>query len=162
MIISKDGERSGSSMERDEENSSSQHMTETPAKGPRTLKGEQISPQKRLIAASILSLMCFATTFSSSAYASSALSIQKHFQASQDVVLLGIALFVLGFALGPLLFGPLSFVIGKRPVYIITFVSFTGELISMPKTRYYLLIAIPLHGLQHFRSVQQNHKILKR
>lgn len=127
MIVSNDEERNGSSMDKEEVTSPPDHLIEQAAKGSRTIKGGSISPRKRLIASSILSLMCFSTTFSSSAYASSALTIERYFNASQDVVLLGIALFVLGFALGPLLFGPLSFVIGKRPVYIITFLSFTGE-----------------------------------
>lgn len=127
MIVNDKEERNGSSMDEEEEISLPEQIAEQSGKGPRTLKGEQITPGKRLLAASILSLMCFSTTFSSSAYASSALSIEKYFNTSQDVVLLGVALFVLGFALGPLLFGPLSFVIGKRPVYIITFISFTGR-----------------------------------
>ena len=127
MNVNDEEDRNGSSLEKEEVKSLPEQITEQSGKGPRTLKGEQITPGKRLLAASILSLMCFSTTFSSSAYASSALSIEKYFNTSQEIVLLGVALFVLGFAIGPLFFGPLSFVIGKRPVYIMTFVSFTGK-----------------------------------
>lgn len=106
---------------------STQDEVRQPKDDPRTQVGKAMTPRKRLLIASILSLMCFSTTFSSSAYASSVFSLQAEFGASQEVVLLGVALFVLGFAVGPLLFGPLAFVVGKRPVYVGTFICFTGE-----------------------------------
>lgn len=65
-------------------------------------------------------------TFSSSAYASSIAQIRDEFQISQEVALLGIALFVLGFSLSPIVFGPLVFSIGHRWTYILSYGCFTA------------------------------------
>jgi len=42
----------------------------------------------------------------------------RRFNSSQTVGLLGVTLTVLGFAAGPLLFGPSSEIYGRRPVYL--------------------------------------------
>jgi len=65
-------------------------------------------------------------TFSSSAYASSIAQIRDEIQISQEVALLGIALFVLGFSLSPIVFGPLVFSIGHRWTYILSYGCFTA------------------------------------
>ncbi|KAL9485426.1 hypothetical protein ACSS6W_004215 [Trichoderma asperelloides] len=54
-------------------------------------------------------------TFASSIYASSIFDIKRHFDVSEEVATLGLALYVLGFALGPLIWGPLSELYG-RPI----------------------------------------------
>lgn len=46
--------------------------------------------------------------------------------ASTELITAGIALFVLGFALGPLLWAPLSEVYGRQIVYFISFLAFTA------------------------------------
>jgi multidrug resistance protein len=48
----------------------------------------------------------------------------KEFHASQEVVTLGISLFVLGFALGPLLWAPFSELYGRQIVFFGTFIAF--------------------------------------
>ena len=50
----------------------------------------------------------------------------KEFKASQIVVTLGLSLFVLGFALGPLIFAPLSEMYGRQIMYVTTFAAFTA------------------------------------
>ncbi|GAA97525.1 uncharacterized protein L969DRAFT_83821 [Mixia osmundae IAM 14324] len=73
-------------------------------------------------------ILCFATlslTYSSSAFASSVPDVELHFRVSRVVAILPISLFVLGFAVGPLLFGPLSNVFGRRPVYVWSYLLFT-------------------------------------
>lgn len=60
---------------------------------------------------SVMMLMAFATlavTFASSAYSGGVFAIIEYFQVSTIVAILGISLYVLGFAIGPLLWAPLS------------------------------------------------------
>jgi hypothetical protein len=49
-----------------------------------------------------------AVSFCSSAYSGGIRQLLEEFQSSQEVVTLGLSLFVLGFAIGPLLWAPLS------------------------------------------------------
>ena len=56
----------------------------------------------------------FTVTFASSVF-SSTIGVTAHeFHTSETVMLLGVSLYVLGFSLGPILWGPLSEVIGRR------------------------------------------------
>jgi MFS family permease len=71
-------------------------------------------------------------TFSSSVYASSIFDVMGHFEVSEEVATLGLSLFVLGFALGPLLWGPLSELYGRRSVYVISFMAFTAFSVAAP------------------------------
>ncbi|KAL6885750.1 MFS general substrate transporter [Trichoderma evansii] len=71
-------------------------------------------------------------TFASSIYASSIFDIKRHFDVSEEVATLGLALFVLGFALGPLIWGPLSELYGRRPIYVISFMAFTAFSVAAP------------------------------
>ncbi|KAK9895337.1 putative mfs-multidrug-resistance transporter [Cystobasidium minutum MCA 4210] len=67
-----------------------------------------------------------AVALASSAYAGAALDITISFrERSEEVVILGISLFVLGFAAGPLVWGPLSEVYGRRWILIGTYFMFT-------------------------------------
>lgn len=55
----------------------------------------------------IVTLSVFVVTFTSSAYAGSAGEIISDFQISTEVYIVGISLFVLGFAVGPVVWAPL-------------------------------------------------------
>lgn len=55
----------------------------------------------------IVTLSVFAVTFTSSAYSVSAEGIVGEFDISTEVFILGVSLFVLGFAIGPAVWGPL-------------------------------------------------------
>ncbi|CAG8904012.1 unnamed protein product [Penicillium egyptiacum] len=57
--------------------------------------------------AAIATLSVFAVTFTSSAYSVSANEVFKDFDISTEVFIVGLSLFVLGFAIGPALWGPL-------------------------------------------------------
>ena len=50
----------------------------------------------------------------------------KHFGFSLEVGALLISLFVAGYCVGPLVWGPLSEQYGRRPVAIISFIFYTG------------------------------------
>jgi multidrug resistance protein len=69
------------------------------------------------------SLTTFAVTFASSAYASGIEGVAQHFHVSEEVATLGLSFFVLGFAVGPLVWAPLSEMYGRKSVFI---VSYTG------------------------------------
>lgn len=64
-----------------------------------------------------------AVTFVSSAYTGGVREIIRHFEISQEVATLGVSLFVLGFAIGPLLWAPLSELYGRRSIFIITYLA---------------------------------------
>lgn len=56
----------------------------------------------------LVSMATFTIAIASSAYSGGITEIMKDFDVGTEVTLLGISLFVLGFAIGPLLWGPLS------------------------------------------------------
>ncbi|EXJ77033.1 hypothetical protein A1O3_10190 [Capronia epimyces CBS 606.96] len=60
--------------------------------------------------------------FASSAYSGAVDSIIEHFHCSEEVVILGMSLMVLGYAVGPLLWAPLSETFGRRYVFLISLV----------------------------------------
>jgi len=64
-------------------------------------------------------------SFCSSAFSGGIQQIMVEFSVSQEVVTLGISLFVLGFALGPLLWAPFSELYGRQTVFLGTYIGFT-------------------------------------
>lgn len=67
----------------------------------------------------IATLSVFAVTLTSSAYSASAGQIPPEFHASNELFQAGVALFVLGFAVGPALWAPLSELYGRQTVFIV-------------------------------------------
>lgn len=63
-------------------------------------------PRKWLIT-SIVSTSVFAVTFTSAAYSVSSIQVKQEFNVSSEVFILGTSLFVLGFAVGPVIWAPL-------------------------------------------------------
>jgi MFS family permease len=84
------------------------------------------STRKKVRVTLILGSMVLSFTYLSTAFALSATSLQRQFKASAEVVTLGLSLYVLGFALGPLMMGPLAQTMGKRPVYVYSWIVFTA------------------------------------
>lgn len=67
---------------------------------------------------SVVTLSVFAVTLTSSAYSVSSNEIMRDFNISTEVFTLGISLFVLGFAIGPAVWGPLvSYLVPCKPPY---------------------------------------------
>lgn len=66
-----------------------------------------------------------AVSFVSSAYSGSTKQIIAEFNTSSEVVVLGISLFVLGFAIGPLMWAPLSELYGRQILFISTYAVLT-------------------------------------
>jgi hypothetical protein len=71
-------------------------------------------------------LATLATTFASSAYSGGIKQVIRSFNVSQEVATLGISLYVLGFALGPLVWAPLSEVYGRRKIFFFSFMAATA------------------------------------
>jgi multidrug resistance protein len=65
----------------------------------------------------------FAVSLSSSAYAGSINEVVTDLGASEEVATLGVSMFVIGFAVGPLLWAPLCELIGRQIVFLITFLA---------------------------------------
>ncbi|KAJ9233003.1 hypothetical protein DTO207G8_6343 [Paecilomyces variotii] len=62
----------------------------------------------------ITSLMTFSVTFASSVFSTAETPTAEKFHVSHEVMVLGLSLFVLGYSFGPLLWGPLSEVCGRK------------------------------------------------
>lgn len=73
----------------------------------------------------LVSLTTLAVALASSAYTGALVEIMTDFQISEEVFILGISLFVIGFAVGPVIWSPLSEHYGRRPVHIISAMALT-------------------------------------
>ncbi|KIW95082.1 uncharacterized protein Z519_03665 [Cladophialophora bantiana CBS 173.52] len=62
----------------------------------------------------VTGLMTFCVTFASSVFATTYSATAAEFGVAEDVMILGLSLYVLGFAFGPLVWGPLSEIYGRK------------------------------------------------
>lgn len=74
----------------------------------------------------LVSMVTLAVALVSSAYSGGTKQIIEEFGARQEVVILGVSLMVLGFALGPLIWSPLSEIFGRRYIFTTTYMFFTA------------------------------------
>ena len=84
------------------------------------------SYRRKWAIAILQSLSTFVVTFSSSVYVSGIGGIEDHFNVSSEVATLGLSLYVLGFAVGPLIWAPMSEMCGRRAIYGISFIMYTA------------------------------------
>ena len=78
------------------------------------------SLSKRMYHTTVPGLMGFIVTLGSSIYTPGLPEIQDEFHVSSTVALLGLSLYVLGLAFGPVLAAPLSETLGRKAVYLIS------------------------------------------
>ncbi|KAJ5287928.1 hypothetical protein N7478_003614 [Penicillium angulare] len=71
----------------------------------------------------IVAFATLAVSLSSSAYAGGINEVLVDLHVGEEVATLGVSLFVLGFAVGPLLWAPLSELIGRQIVFLVTFLA---------------------------------------
>lgn len=64
--------------------------------------------------------------FASSAYSGGVGDVVRDFKVSQEVAILGVSLFVLGFAVGPLLWAPMSEQFGRQKLFFLTYLGMTA------------------------------------
>lgn len=67
-----------------------------------------------------VAITCFAVAFNSAVVTADLGGVSAEFGVSEEVSLLTITLFVVGFGIGPMAFAPLSEIFGRRPVYAVT------------------------------------------
>lgn len=79
--------------------------------------------RKRWLITVTLGFVTLCITFASSVFSTGTVAVAKQFNVSTEVTTLGTSLFVLGFAVGPLVFGPMSELFGrKKPLFFGFFV----------------------------------------
>ncbi|KAK5110379.1 MFS siderochrome iron transporter 1 [Meristemomyces frigidus] len=74
----------------------------------------------------LVAIATLAVAFVSSAFSGGGKEIIAEFHCSQEVFTLGLSLFVLGFAVGPLIWAPMSELFGRQILYIITYGALTA------------------------------------
>lgn len=74
----------------------------------------------------VVAMATLAVAFVSSAYSGGADEVIRQFEVSKEVFTLGISLFVLGFAVGPLLWAPMSELFGRQILFITTYAGLTA------------------------------------
>ncbi|KAF1848454.1 multidrug resistant protein [Cucurbitaria berberidis CBS 394.84] len=67
-----------------------------------------------------VAITCFVVAFNSAVITADLAGVSKEFHVSEEVSLLTITLFVVGFGVGPMAFAPLSEICGRRPIYAVT------------------------------------------
>lgn len=80
----------------------------------------------------VAGVLVLSSTWASSAPSGVITDLVAEFGLSQVVAVLTISLFVAGYCVGPLLWGPLSEAYGRRPIFLITLIGkFHGDLLSL-------------------------------
>lgn len=74
----------------------------------------------------VAAMATLAVTLVSSAYTSGIKEVIEEFHISQEIAILGVSLFVLGFAIGPLLWAPFSELFGRQVLFIGTYAGLTA------------------------------------
>ncbi|KAH6611798.1 major facilitator superfamily domain-containing protein [Boeremia exigua] len=74
---------------------------------------------------SLTSISALAVAFCSSAYSGGSRGIMSEFGSSQEAVVLGLSMFVLGLAVGPLAWGPVSELYGRQYVFVSSYAMLT-------------------------------------
>ncbi|KAK1766339.1 major facilitator superfamily domain-containing protein [Phialemonium atrogriseum] len=78
------------------------------------------SATRKWLITSVVTISVFAVTLTSSAYSASSEQITAEFGASRELFALGVSLYVLGFAVGPALWAPLSELYGRQILFVTT------------------------------------------
>ncbi|KAI9929312.1 hypothetical protein ASPWEDRAFT_156756 [Aspergillus wentii DTO 134E9] len=74
----------------------------------------------------LVAMATLAVALVSSAYSGGMVELVLFFQISEEVALLGISLFVIGFAVGPLMWAPLSEIYGRRYILVLSAMGLTA------------------------------------
>ncbi|KAJ6109143.1 hypothetical protein N7486_001377 [Penicillium sp. IBT 16267x] len=74
----------------------------------------------------VVAVATLAVALVSSAYTGGVLQIEEQFHIGDEVATLGVSLFVLGFAVGPVLWAPLSELFGRQILFITTYAALTA------------------------------------
>ncbi|PWY66430.1 MFS general substrate transporter [Aspergillus heteromorphus CBS 117.55] len=86
----------------------------------------QFSAKKKWTYTMVMAIATLAVALVSSAYTGGVAEIEEQFHISTEVATLGVSLFVLGFAVGPLLWAPFSEMFGRQVIFCITYAALTA------------------------------------
>ncbi|KPI43040.1 putative MFS-type transporter [Cyphellophora attinorum] len=81
---------------------------------------KNFSKVKKWYCTLVVAFVCFVVAFNSSVITANLEGVSRTFHVSNEVALLTITMFVIGFGVGPLAFAPLSELFGRKPVYVVT------------------------------------------
>lgn len=84
------------------------------------------SPVRRGLLSIVAAMVVLNATFSSSAPSGISKDLVQYFGFSIEVATLNVSIFVAGYAIGPVLWGPLSEINGRKPVFLISMLLYTG------------------------------------
>jgi MFS family permease len=82
--------------------------------------GLNLSPGIKWVIVMICAFNTLACSFASTVFAGAIFQVQEYFHVADEVAILSVSLFVLGFAIGPVVWGPLSELYGRQIIFIIT------------------------------------------
>ncbi|KAF7929808.1 uncharacterized protein EAE97_009405 [Botrytis byssoidea] len=68
----------------------------------------------------VVAMTCFVVALASSIITADLIGVEEEFNVSEEVALVSITVFVMGFGIGPMMFAPLSEVVGRRWIYGVT------------------------------------------
>lgn len=111
--------------------------------------------QKKFITTLLYGFTTCWITFASAIYSAALVEIKDEFQVSTEVASSGVSLMVFGFGLGPLVWGPLSEVYGRKWVVVIV------SLASLDSVSDPLTVSSLISSLRFSRSVPPPPKIYK-
>ncbi|KAI9370814.1 major facilitator superfamily domain-containing protein [Aspergillus egyptiacus] len=86
----------------------------------------EFGPVLKWFITAVAAIATLAVALVSSAYTGGVAEIQAEFGIGSEVATLGVSLFVLGFAIGPLLWAPLSEMFGRQIIYFVTYLALTA------------------------------------
>ncbi|KAI2639053.1 major facilitator superfamily transporter [Hypomontagnella submonticulosa] len=89
------------------------------------LSPRSLGKARKWIIVIVVSAASLCVTAASSIYTSTYSQMEAEFGNSRLISILGLSLFVLGIACGPLLFSPLSEFYGRRPIYLVAWAMYT-------------------------------------
>lgn len=89
------------------------------------------STTRKFTVTTVLCIWVLSLTYSSTAYVTSIPAVMQRFNISQEVAILGVTFTVLGFAAGPLVFGPASEIYGRQAVYRISGLFYSASGLGM-------------------------------
>lgn len=84
------------------------------------------TPGKKWLITLVQAGATLSVAFASSAYSGGVGDVIRDFGVSQEVAILGVSLFVLGFAVGPLLWAPMSEMFGRQKLFFYTYLGMTA------------------------------------
>ncbi|KAJ7063067.1 MFS general substrate transporter [Mycena amicta] len=104
------------------------------------------SRPKKWVIISQLAFCTWTISFASSVYSSGLISMARDLKISNNVAIMGISLYVGGFAVGPLIFAPMGEIYGRRLVFFITLAAYTAFQLEgcLAQTNIYALLSCRL------------------